>query len=224
MSYSFGMLFKQVENRYDAINFALDFVKTCDNNAEKMIDLEKYYIPTYSEHIIGKEAYQFNAVDRYWLYEIFNIRFIFWEKYNILGIVGTTYPEECLEKIDANIYFQNSSDQNYEFEEWGTNILLFNELVSKYKEETAENLLKENNNYDLEEIKNDIDYFRKDCLYSAIMKILDLDSWLYKKEGDFELFNFNAINGMDKLMKYSTITRKILYNMSLEDEFIGDDS
>ena len=222
MSYRFGMCFKNVKNKIEMYDFALEFTKKIYENAEEFINLNKYYIPTHNKYIFGEKAYEFNDVDRFWLYNLFNVRFIYWEEYNLLGIIGDNYPKVCLNMIDEKVYFQNSCDQDYEYEEWGNSITFFNNIIEKAKQETPTNLIKEFNevykNYTLKEIEEDIDYFRKSFVYQTIFHQLDLGNWLYDKEGNFKTFAFSAIENQKQLLTLSRLTRIILNKMEQEDE------
>ena len=222
MSYSFGMCFKRIKNKKAAYDFALAFTKKCYENADEMLEQEKHYIPTHRKYVFGENAYKFNDVDRFWLYDVFNIRFIYWKKYKLLGIIGDNYPKECMNMIDTSVYFQNSTDQDYDYETWGKKIPLFNLLIWQYKYKNAKQVLKKKNkeydDYTLEEITKNLDYHRKTLVYSTIYEKLSLEKWLYKKGGNYETFAFNAIEDFEKLMDLSKIVRLKLLEMKKEDE------
>ena len=222
MSYSFGMCFKKVRNKKEAYDFALSFTKKCYENANEMLEDEKHYIPTHRKYVFGEKAYEFNDVDRFWLYDVFNIRFIYWKKYRLLGIVGDNYPKECMDMIDTSVYFQNSCDQDYEYDTWGKKIPLFRTIILFNKYKNAKQILKIKNkkydDYTIEEIEKDLDYHKKSLVYHTIFEKLSLDNWLYKKGGNYETFAFNAVEDLEKLMDLSKIVRLKLIEMKEEDE------
>ena len=126
MSYRFDMCFIQCKSLTDAYEKARKFTEQYYKNADEVIAQNEFYIPsrrnTLPDHIA-------NRLNDYWLYGLFSIRFVYWKKYKLLGISGD-YPEKMMEMVDMHQYFQNSCDQDYEYESW-KGVKLFEGIVEK---------------------------------------------------------------------------------------------
>ena len=76
-------------------------------------------------------------------------RLVYWKKEKLLGFLGENYPKSVEELYDAEIYFQNSCDQDYDYNKWGNKINIFNKIITKIKNITdAKKLAKINFLYD----------------------------------------------------------------------------
>lgn len=203
MSYSFGMFFKQIEE-----SDVLDFFSKANNimikESQKIIIKSKFYIPSLRSNKNG------NEVDEYWLDTLFTLNFVYWKEFNLLGLSGYSYPEELESLFDCHIGFQNSCDQDYDYEYWSDKIMIFKEI----KEKTINSSLKDIINYckeyksysdeDEEDIKKNIEYHKKSVLYDKIYCKLALGSWLYGQDDDaFSRYSINPIDCMEK--KYDII-------------------
>ena len=204
MSYEFGMFFKQCKDFNDAMSIANQFVSVCRDKANEMFDIEKYYIPSISRRKEGNEL-----TNEYWLFSLFNFRFIYWKEYNLLGICGDRYPEAAMELFDTHHDFQNSCDQNYDFESWSDKIDVFTELksmvLSLSDSEFCDIFIKEDNYYtedDRERIMKDISYYKKSYLYEKIYSTLALEAWLYgNNDSSFSRITLNAIDSTETQFK-----------------------
>lgn len=197
MSYSFGMYFKQVGDRADAFDFALKVSKLHYKNAKQVIHTERYYIP--SIHTICDNRI---TADRCWLNEIFSLRFVYWEKYGLLGLSGFDYPDDVEKMFDCHIHFQNSCDQDYSFDTWSPKIDLFQENLPKYVSMSEADLMDKIDkdlDYTEEEIKDMADYYRRSAFYTFVYDELHLNNWLWDHEDDFFLrFSFNSLDSIEK--------------------------
>lgn len=163
------------------------------NSAEEIIKKNIYYIPSIRlcANVDTDLDYKANwrEADRNWLYHLFSIHIVYWEKYNLLGVIGEI-PENINKEL-VTIEFQNSTDQNYDYNEW-SGISYFENVVKRL--EHADANMVSSYGYDIDDINKDIDYFRKTAVYSTIHKELDIHNWLWKREGNFRTFSLQSIN------------------------------
>lgn len=215
MSYYLDMGFTTVKDRYDALEKANQFAKLCGKNYKEMLDLEKNYIPSIR---LGESK---EPANEYWVYGVFTFNFVYFEKHNILGIKGCTFPEEARKMFDVYIPFQNGTDQNYDFEEWGTTIPLFNEIVEHFKnatdEEIKETVLKTYSTWD-EEMDENLEYYRKTCVYQEVCDKLDFFNFLYDKEGEFERFSICGINTIHDFREANRYVKYLVFKEKEEFE------
>lgn len=215
MSYGFNMYFKQVKSKEDAFDFAMKVMKSLKENAEEAIRNYRFSIPSHrgiSENRIA---------DDYWLYYIFTKNFTYWEDKNLVGMFSDRLPLETVGLFDNEVHFQNSTDQNYDYEDWGENIHYFNQVVKSVQNMNEEDILKitiKRWHYDedeIEEIREEIKgnplYYYQSAVYHIIFDELDLDLWMDdEKESDkFIRFSFCAINGGDEYFKLQMIMKVI---------------
>lgn len=212
MSYGFGMFFKQVNSKKEAFEYAMKFTENVKKNAKERILNAKYYIPSLRD--FGNST---DETDKYWLYSCFTNNFTYWEKYNILGVLEQNFPEESKKMFPTLVYFQNSTDQNYEYECWGAEIYFFQEVIKRINRMSYKELFQymidecgyDKTFYHEEEIKNSYNYYLKSIVYETIFKSLDLDVWMddESKSEKFIRFNLCAINGGDEFFKLHTMLK-----------------
>lgn len=69
-------------------------------------------------------------INQAWVHKIFKFRYFYLPKYELLGIFSV--PNGFEELFDNVTFFQNGSDQDYDFEEW-KGIPLFEEIANKWE-------------------------------------------------------------------------------------------
>ena len=236
MSYRFNMFFKQINSKEEAYDFAIKTTKLLYKNMEEYILDNKYSIPSISS-LLNNEMIEIalEETNKYWLFQLFSLNFTYWEEYKLLGLLGWNYSSSIKNLYDAQIYFQNSCDQDYEYEEWGTNINLFNEIVAEIKNgNNLDTLIKicfpyGYDEYDLEELKDDIDYYKKTAIYNLIFDKLHLNDWMYHREDDndkyFTHFSLQALDCMEKHFAANLFLKDIvdMYKMVEKIEDLKED-
>lgn len=232
MSYSFNMFFKQVNNKEEAYDFAIKTTKLLYKNMTEYILDNKCYIPSIRSLMAEKTLEETN---KYWLSEIFSLNFTYWEEHKILALLGWDYPTPIKDLYDVGICFQNSCDQDYEYEEWGIGIYLFNEVIAKVKDENDLDALIKIcfpygcDEYNLENLKNDINYYKRTATYDLIFDKLHLNDWMYHREDDdnkcFLNFSLQALDCMDKHIKANLFLKYIvdIYNIAEKIEVLEED-
>lgn len=108
-------------------------------------------------------------IDKAWVHNVFKFRFFYLPKYELLGIFSV--PDGFEDMFDNVTYFQNSCDQNYDFEEW-KGVPLFEEIANKWEnvfsdKDVFELYKKKHGKYPKDE-KFDYDYRRKSFCYDEI--------------------------------------------------------
>lgn len=208
MSYYLDMGFVNVKDKFDAYEKAKAFCDKCKENYKEMLDINKYYIP---EIRMGEKHQPANI---YWVYNVFTFNFVYWDEFKLLGIKGCGFPLEASKIFDVFIPLQNGTDQDYQFEEYGNSINVFNEIINELKNanyELIKNIIIEKWGSWDEEINDNIEYYRRTCVYEKICKKIDFYNFLYDNEGSFERFSMCAINTQHDLMDASSYIRYLVY-------------
>ena len=109
---------------------------------------------------------------------LFKYRYFYIPHHELLGVFNL--PNGFDDMFDNVSYFQNSTDQDYEFDEW-KGIPIFEQIAEKWKsatdEETKKHYIKEHGDiYDEDEF--DCDYHRKEFAYDEIWGMFK--DYLYK--------------------------------------------
>lgn len=192
MSYYFEMSFKEIKKE-DILDYCISLSEYYKKHAENIIEENKYYIPSIRRNFLETDKYIYasspwQTADRYWLHKLFDVIYIYWPEKEILGIVGSI-PKE-FDNL-TTIAFQNSCDQDYDFETW-KGISYFEDIVEKYKDAAIEILRA---HFDDSDIKDtNLEYYRKWLVYEKIYQEMELDNWIWNKGGNFKTFTMNAFN------------------------------
>ena len=116
MSYEFGMFFTECEPK-NVLSTCLSIVNTIVDNPDELIKDNVSFCPS-RRFKSQLDLYVARNFDQTWLYEIFNFHFVYWKQYNLLGLSGYNYGENVNNLFKCHICFQNSSDQDYEYDIW----------------------------------------------------------------------------------------------------------
>lgn len=212
MSYAIDIMFHKVDNKLEAFELAQEAMKVVAANANDILEDNKYYCPMSRKeakeegtpsHMYSKYEESVSQATRYWIRALMTYRFMYWPEQKLLGVIG---HESLLEPLGwKGVYFQNSTDQDYEYKEWADICAAFDEAVQKCQNMTDE-AIKEKadettlDDYDTEErFQWYCDYTRRSAVYQAIYEMLDINSILYGygKSEKYEYFAMNAIPDND---------------------------
>lgn len=173
MSYSCTISFKQLSGN-EVYSFLQKFKKA---TTEHLADIaENNYIfspimrsPTHIQEELTPEIYE--ATKDWARKSIFHHRFFYNSEIQLLGVYGVHKSLEGL--FDCTQYFQNSTDQDYEFDEW-KGVKCFEEIAEKWRTMPSEDVLSACNR-DEEDINEatDLDYYRKSGAYEEIWKLIE---------------------------------------------------
>ena len=171
MSYCAQVSFKQMPIE-DIEGFCEKIKQTIKDKEEEVVEADCVFSP-FSRHPQEDEHKNFFATIK-WAQDIFTYRAFTLRRDNEVIFCVAGLPD-CVEKLfDATVYFQNSTDQDYEFETWD-NVPWFKEIADKHRART-----------DADE------YHRKTDCYDEIWAMLDdkvfesgLDIRLFSEKSDF---------------------------------------
>lgn len=229
MSYAFGMFFKQIKQE-DLLSFIDKVQAEMRNHANEWIDYNKYYAPSVRSvrSLTNEPKFVKAFMNEYWLNTLFTSRFVYWPDYNLLGVSGYKLPGEIENWFDGHFTFQNSSDQDYDYEMWPTEIRQFKARIDRIKNADDSTLYecvdKHMGEYSIEEIKADPEYFKKVCIYDMIYEDLQLNDWLYNRDNPaFYQLSINAINDDGQRIRYNAMLENILKKEFGEEEMMDFD-
>lgn len=201
MSYSCFISFYHIEPEdvYDKLlSIKTDILSTLD-----IIGKENYYcMPSFRlQNKLYSELDYINPLRtlcQYWVYRITTYRYFYNAEYKLLGVYSL--PDYVACKADKTIQFQNSVDQDYEFEEW-QGIDKFEEIYNHYMNMSQEDFIEQyQQKYDFDASEIDLSYYRKSQAYSDIWQLFsdtleDDGSVIY-----FSLFGFYDLLYIDRVL------------------------
>lgn len=179
--------------------------------------MNKYYLPSYryggtesAETSKGLKLYA-NLADRYWLHALFELHFVFWPKYNLLGLIGDSYPEKVLkDTLPYSVYFQNNTDQDYELTEWPP-LPLFEKVIAQHPEGmSAKSLLQRGrlSDYSEEDIGANLPYYIRTDIYDDIFETLSIEDILEsKKNTSIVRFTLCALENMNDELQFNKLRK-----------------
>lgn len=208
MSYRFQMNFKQCESKEEAFTIALAITKEYFRHAKSVIKDNIYYFPSIQRG--GNKEYE--LADEWFLVNLFSLRFVWWEDKKLLGLNNDS--DFLKSFFDTEVYFQNSCDQDYEYDGWDDKIDFFKETKRKIQERTKEELLKCSTYFNESDLEDDLEYCKRTILYDMIFSELDLNAWMYDSdETVFERFSLCAIDSSEKRFKARDLLEKVKKNL-----------
>lgn len=194
MSYYFNMAFKRISG--DLLT-EMDDVKQHILSGGRLAREIKNSKPYWPSVRYGQgRGYNSNLMDEYWLYNFAKIRFVYWEKYQLLGILGW---EDLPDGWSKSIEFQNSCDQDYELSEWPS-IQPFCDIVDSALNLSADNLLLQFDSFDGEDITSEsVEYMRRSSVYSSVYSELKLDKWLHgNRDEEYKCYTLSLIDSQEE--------------------------
>lgn len=198
--YDFLLLIKQ-EIRHKLQDIAEDNYVFCPT--------VRYFHTPYSK----LKTYAERSCTENWVTQsVSKFRYFYWKEYNLLGVYGV--PDCIRDMFDDTIYFQNSVDQDYEFETWDK-INVFRDVATKWKN-SSEAYVKHAANIDEDDF--DVEYHRKSCCYNEIWY-----TYLYKTlEDDDSVIYFSCFGQYDLVIiqKFIFMCEKLA---GLRDEVLDED-
>ena len=206
MSYSCQISFKQIKG--DDI---FDFFKKLKNEASQ--HLENIAEDNYVFSPLFKDIYSLNenfTIDRdmklkiedWTKSSIFTYRYFYDKENEILGVYSIS---DCLTDLfDCTVYFQDSCDQNYDFDEWN-GIKLFEKIAQKWSTSSDENIIsyyeKEFGKYDSDDAP-DLDYCRKSFAYDEIWKMVSKTLYDETDVVYLSLYSYYDFESLNKFSHY----------------------
>ena len=211
MSYHIDISFKNCkkEQVYDKI---IEFEDVLLKNAEEYIKNNLCFC----RYDTDKDRWDNNDIIDKFISRLFKNHIWYCEDIEALCIVYGSGVKEIKDWFDGYIYFQNSTDQNYDYEEW-----LFNDKFKSIvewvqnldEEQFRKEFIKENKYYEESQIKFE-DYYKKSLVYDKCYHLISpiwskgfaisfLDGAL--DENKFKLRNMTIRLLMDKYEDFKKI-------------------
>lgn len=217
MSYRANIYMKQFHNECDAVIFANKVSDVIMSHSKELLESNLGAIP----------VKDINNPYPYWLYGLYNFKFVYFKDANILGLIGDYRIKEVSDMFDTQFYFQNSCDQDYDYELWDDKIFVFKELKAKIQSlsdvELVNVMINDKLTYydenDREYITNDIDYYRKTYLYEVITNKLGVIDFIYDVESDkYNVFAINGIKSQHQYFQLCAMFCEVTKNLRTADE------
>lgn len=175
MSYSCTIHFKNI--KADEVYSFFQELKT--KLISKIDDIAKdnfLWLPSIRDEYKYKDIDKFivREINRSWVHNsLFKYRYFYIPQHELLGVFSL--PDGFDDMFDNVSYFQNSCDQDYEFDEW-KGVPIFEQIAEKWKNTTDENIRKHyiERYYSIDDDEDfDCDYYRKSFTYDEIWKMFE---------------------------------------------------
>lgn len=177
MSYSATINFKTVKEG-ELYGFLKQIKDACKAKFDEIAEENYIFMPSINKDYLLKNdsEYAKEQLDRAWMRNsIFSYRFFYIPEHNLIGVFGA--PIEDI--FDLTCYFQNSCDQDYDFEDW-KGIPIFEQIAEKWKNATDEEVYKSFEYPNEHEEPIDYDYYRRSFAYNEIWKMCE--HFLYSED------------------------------------------
>ena len=173
MSYGCQISFKKL-NPEEVFPFLQEFKKKCVDNVEYLAKDNFIFSPLFKcnpdREKIDPTSWDKNTIElkdkvETWLSNsILKFRWFYFVDKNILGVYGV---DNILKDIfDNTTYFQNSTDQDYDYEVWN-GIDFFEKVANNWRTMSDEDIL------EIDPECEDFEYFRKESIYNCIWKMFE---------------------------------------------------
>ena len=169
MSYSATICFKTIEYK-ELYKFFGSLKAFCKVNFDQIAKDNFIFMPTIDrEHMLEQDSqYAKQQLNRAWMRNsVFNFRFFYLPQHNLLGMFNI--PTIARTLFDATCFFQNSTDQDYDYDYW-RGVPLFEGIAEKWKNATDEQVIAALK-YPEEVESEGLDYYRKTFAYDEIWGI-----------------------------------------------------
>lgn len=170
MSYSCLISFKKIPAK-DIQSFFSNLKQLAKYEYEKIAKDEFYYCPANKDDMdamavtIPYGRYKKGAQQEDWVRKVFTYRWFYLIKEQTLGVFGVA--TELRKAFDTTIHFQNSCDQDYDFDEW-EKLDFVQPIVEEAKKLTVQQVTKCWGDDDVKYYEQNLDYYRRSFCYSQI--------------------------------------------------------
>lgn len=175
MSYSCEIFFKQLSGD-DVYDFLLKFKQEAIAHIPEIAERNKWYSPLFRKYSLKNDftiTHELRDETINWAkLSVFRYRYFYDKKLQLLGMYGVDESMKGL--FDSICYFQNSTDQDYSFDEWN-GVKYFEEVANKWRQASDEEVKawhekKYNEPWDQDGLSCicDLDYYRRTAAYHEI--------------------------------------------------------
>lgn len=212
MSYGFNLIFAKCKSYYHILH-AYKSIKSV------LLDMFKENPEPFLYGLPENKGYY-----SMFLKSVFTFKIYHWKKLGLMAVLYNNLSAGFDVNFKSEIYFQNSSDTNYDYETYKNLSPKIDKIVDTYKSVKSIDELIDIIPYlyeyidenDINEINKDpkeLDYYIKSACYKAVYNILDLDVITQDKESkDVDVYAFNAIISTKELFELYKITNNYLKN------------
>lgn len=201
MSYYFEMAFAEVRNKSAAYDICQKAVNALTQKAAAEEFIRNSY-PFFQTRCAFEKIEPTDFLRDMWLQCIFQVRFVYWQSLGLLALCGDNYPKAVTDFFGPAIGFQNSTDQNYPFDAWDSDVAVFQDTISQISKIDVD-FLRVLLGYGKDE-KIDEEYARRWAVYKTIFERLELNDWLYGRSGHFERIRMSGLTTSEKTLKVQT--------------------
>ena len=212
MSYGFKLIFAKCKSDTDILNAYKSIKSVLLDKFKKNPEPFVYGLPE------NKGYYSM------FLKSVFIFKIYHWKNLDLMAALYNNLSAGFDVNFKSEIYFQNSSDTNYEYETYKNLSPKIDKIVNKYKSiksmgdliDIIPYLYEYIDDDDIDKINADtdeLDYYVKSACYTAIYNILDLDVITQDKESkDVDVYAFNAITSTKELFELWNTVNAYLKN------------
>lgn len=203
MSYHADISFKTIDpsGLYQFLQAVKD---TARKHIDKIAEDEFIYMPSVRyDHLYNEcRPVVTQDADEAWAKSaVFTMRFFYLAEHHLLGVFGV--PSAVQECFDSTIYFQNSTDQDYDFEEW-KDVPIFSQIAERWKTATDEEVRQHYNDdrgeYDPDEDEFPFDYYRRTFAYEEIWAMCEDYMWRDEQAVHVSLFGYYDFEPIKKFV------------------------
>lgn len=202
MSHACEISFKTITEN-ELYDFFVQFKKSINERLNEIAEEIAFYCPSErfenSFSISGyKSTYEklpeniIMEIDKAWVYRVFTYKFFYLPEHNLLGIFNV--PDKVTDIFDCTCYFQNSCDQDYDYEYW-QGIPVFEKIADKWRNASVEDITSQCkliHNYEMDTCDN-TEYYRKSFAYNEIWEMFE--KYLYDDDNAVSISLFNSYEG-----------------------------
>lgn len=172
MSYGAQICFKVVPAN-QVYKFFQELKTACTSKFKEIAKDNFLYLPSKRPQYKETNEYHQEQANRLWMRSnVFTFRYFYLPEKELLGMFSI--PQEVENVFDASIYFQNSCDQDYDWEVW-EGIREFETIAQKWIDVSDETVFEkyksEHFGRDEERDDFDYDYYRKTFCYDEIWEM-----------------------------------------------------
>lgn len=196
MSYYFSMAFATVPDETAAYELCQRAVKLLAEKGPAQKHIRNMY-PFLVTRCEMEHVKMSSFITDMWVQDIFQLRFVYWKQHNLLALCGENYPKSVTDLFGPGVDFQNRIDQDYPFSAWDPDVSVFQTAISIMSESGADTL---RSFLDFDENMADVEYMRRSAVYKWIFDHLDLENWLYGRDGQFERIRMSGLTSQEKIV------------------------
>lgn len=207
MSYGIDLLFRRCESLGTAAEIAIADANALYAKREQVLEGMRYFIPSI------RYCKEQPEVDRFWVEHAMKLNYVFWPDLHILGLIGSWRDLFKANNRPKHVYFQNSCDQDYDFDSWNGICPEIDQIVQQCTSRSiddwpeAKNRLAEEDNPSKWE-----GYVRRSLCYENVFSLLDLGAVIYGNEDSdvFTRFSVSALNTQERELEARVLVKRLV--------------